>query len=101
VYRLDELPHVLNPEKGYIITANNRIVLDHVKHDAGATFMSTARAERIEEALEKKIRKGGNMTVKDMIEIQQDVSDTMARRINYFIIPIARRNIELLEKKED
>jgi penicillin amidase len=48
VYYLNELPHVLNPDSGYIVTANNRQVIDNVKIDAGATFMSTARAERVD-----------------------------------------------------
>jgi len=101
VYRLDELPHVLNPAKGYIITANNRVVLDHVRHDAGATFMSTARAERIEEIIVGKIKSGAKMTVADMISIQQDTGDTMARRITSFIIPIVANNIDLLKNEED
>lgn len=41
------------------------------------------------------------MTVKDMVDIQQDTRDTMARRVTFNIVPIARMNINLLEKEED
>lgn len=97
---MKEIPHVLNPEKGFVVTANNRVVLDNVKNDAGATFMSTARAERITEVIEGHIKNGHKMEVSDMIAIQQDVGDTMARRITEFILPIATQNINLLKDEK-
>ena len=39
-----DLPRVINPKKGYIVTANNRAVTDYAKLDVGATLTSTARA---------------------------------------------------------
>ena len=39
-----DMPRVSNPKKGFIVTANNRIVPDHVKNDIGATLTSTIRA---------------------------------------------------------
>ena len=38
------LPRVINPKKGYIVTANNRQMPDHVKTDIGASVASTTRA---------------------------------------------------------
>lgn len=69
-YWLWELPRVINPESGYVVTANNRIIVDHAKHDAGATFMSTGRADRVTEIIEGHIKSGHKMTVQDMIAIQ-------------------------------
>jgi penicillin G amidase len=39
-----DLPRVVNPKKGYIVTANNRIMPDNVHSDIGATITSTIRA---------------------------------------------------------
>ena len=50
-----DLPRSFNPEKGYIITANNRQSPDNDKHDYGATVMSTARSIRITEMIEQGI----------------------------------------------
>lgn len=40
----DKLPRVMNPKKGYIVTANNRQVPEHFHTDIGATVTSTTRA---------------------------------------------------------
>lgn len=39
-----DLPRVANPKKGFIVTANNRVVPEHSKTDVGATLTSTIRA---------------------------------------------------------
>ena len=39
-----DLPRVINPKKGYIVTANNRQMPDNVNIDVGATITSTIRA---------------------------------------------------------
>ena len=46
------LPLVLNPKKGFFVTANNRIVPEHSKYDVGATTVNTARFLRITEMIE-------------------------------------------------
>ena len=48
-----ELPRMKNPAKGYIVSANNRLVPDNVKSDLGATIVSTVRAQRITEMIER------------------------------------------------
>ncbi len=39
-----DLPRVINPKKGFIVTANNRQMPDNVNIDLGATITSTIRA---------------------------------------------------------
>lgn len=41
---LKENPYIINPEKGYIVTANNRQYPDFVVDDFGTESTSTARA---------------------------------------------------------
>ena len=43
-YKNSDLPRVVNPKKGFIVTANNRIVPEHFYNDIGATMTSTIRA---------------------------------------------------------
>jgi penicillin G amidase len=42
--KTSDLPRVINPKKGFIVTANNRQVPEHSKFDTGATITSTIRA---------------------------------------------------------
>jgi penicillin amidase len=39
-----DLPRVINPKKGFLVTANNRQMPDNVHTDLGATITSTIRA---------------------------------------------------------
>ena len=48
---ISELIRVLNPEKGFIVTANNRITSDKVSLDYGASPNSPSRAERMTEMI--------------------------------------------------
>jgi penicillin amidase len=47
----EELPHQYNPDQGYIVTANNRIVQEGYPHFLGHDFVLGDRAERIQELL--------------------------------------------------
>ena len=53
---LGQLPRSLNPEKGYILTANNRQSPDQAINDYGAIALPTARALRITEIIEDGIK---------------------------------------------
>jgi len=47
----DQLPEVTDPESGYLITANNRIVGDEYPHHITSEWLDGFRAKRIEERL--------------------------------------------------
>jgi penicillin G amidase len=47
----DELPEVVDPESGFLITANNRIVGDDYPHHITSDWLDGFRARRIEELL--------------------------------------------------
>jgi len=64
------LPRTINPDKGYVVTANNRHMPDHSSNDIGATSMSTGRAIRIDEMIRGHISSGHKITVEDMGKIQ-------------------------------
>lgn len=84
-----ELPRSYNPEKGFIVSANNRHTSEHAKTDYGSTLMSTARAVRIDEMLQQKIDSGKKMTSEDMLEILQDTKDVVARRMTPKLLSVS------------
>jgi penicillin amidase len=47
----EELPQVVDPESGYLITANNRIVGDEYPHHITSEYLDGFRAKRIEQLL--------------------------------------------------
>lgn len=48
----EELPEVVDPESGYLVTANNRIVGDDYPHHITSDWLDGFRAKRIEELIE-------------------------------------------------
>ena len=64
----DELPRLLNPTSGMIVTANNKITGDDYPHVLTFETMPGWRARRIEEMLGQKKR----LSLRDMEQIQLD-----------------------------
>lgn len=50
----DELPEVVDPPSGFLVTANNRIVGDDYPHHITSEWLDGFRAKRIEQLLEEK-----------------------------------------------
>ena len=64
----EEMPRIRNPETGYIVTANNRIIGDDYPHYIGLFFSADFRARRITERLKKMTA----ATVSDMQSVHAD-----------------------------
>jgi penicillin amidase len=47
----DELPELIDPDSGYLVTANNRIVGDDFPHHISSDYLDGFRARRIEDML--------------------------------------------------
>lgn len=71
----DELPTVINPDKGYIATANNKVVGDDYPYHISHMWAQPYRYERIAEVLEAK----DDLTVEDMKDLQMDKMNLRAR----------------------
>jgi penicillin G amidase len=52
----EDLPRVVNPPRGFLVTANNRIVDDDYPHHITSEWMAGYRAQRIEEMLGERER---------------------------------------------
>lgn len=92
----DKLPRVVNPDKGFIATANNKIAGDDYPYHISNNWAQPYRYERIAEVLE------GNdeLTVTDMKELQMDTVDLQAREfVPLFVNKLAEADLKDMEKE--
>ena len=73
----EELPHAVDPDRGYLVTANDRIHPDDYPHLIGQDFHAPDRAARIAELLETR----SDHTVDTCRTIQSDTVSLAARAI--------------------
>lgn len=82
----DELPQVLNPEAGYVATANNKLHTDNYPHYIGTFWAPSSRIERITELLNQ------NLSVNSVYtkQMQNDVKSMHAEEILEIVLPHLR-----------
>ena len=73
----DRLPRALDPPRGYVVTANNRVVSEGYPHAFTADWPEPYRARRIEDLLVSRERLG----VAEVQAIQQDQVSYQAREL--------------------
>lgn len=92
-------PNIINPKKGYMVTANNRMTSENYIHEYTGTHLF-ARAHRIKQMIEKiisnKDKEKAKISVEDNIEFLADVKDVYAEFLVPKLIAIYERN----KKKE-
>ncbi len=71
----DELPTVVNPEEGFIATANNKVIGEEYPYHITDFWAQPYRFERIKEVLEA----NNALTVEDMMNLQMDQHNLYAR----------------------
>ncbi len=71
----EHLPHLLNPEQGYIATANNKIVSDSYPYYLSDLWEPPGRAERIQQWFAGQ----DTFAVRDFQAMQQDIESSHAR----------------------
>ena len=88
------MPYIINPEKGYVVTANNNIVEDNYKYRLNGGFMIDTRSKAIENAIE--------FYIKNNIKITEEI--VMSKLLNIIKDPfcdeILRPVFNILEKEE-
>src|SRR5699024_11528234 len=87
----DELPTVINPDKGFIATANNKMVGDNYPYHISNVWAQPYRYERIHDVLE-----GNNeLTIEDMQALQMDAVNLRAEEfVTIFIEFILVANLK-------
>lgn len=88
----DELPTVVNPEEGFIATANNKIVSDDYPYHITDMWAQPYRYERIVELLEGR----NDLTVEDMQAMQMDTVNLYAKEF----LPKFITSIEKLDEEK-
>jgi penicillin G amidase len=74
----DQKPFLLNPERGFIVTANNRVVGPGYPYYLSVDYVPGFRAARIEEIL---YGTGRKFSVEDFRELQGDLKSLPAKRV--------------------
>lgn len=69
----EDLPHVFDPPRGWLASANNRVAADDFPYPLSGTWSSGHRAERIRELLESTIKEKGRVSLEDFRRMHQDV----------------------------
>lgn len=73
----EDLPAMLNPEEGYIVTANNAVTGEAYPYLISYYWADGDRAQRITQMLEEAIERG-DVTVDDLARIQMDAKSLLA-----------------------
>lgn len=93
------IPHAINPEQGYLVTANsdpvgatfdgdplNQPIVDNRPLYASATYAAGFRTERIAELLDEHIDANTTITVDDLAAIQHDSQSTVGSHMAQHIV---------------
>lgn len=95
----EEMPHVVNPARGFIVSANNDPIGTTLDGDPfnerrangaiyylGPAYSIGFRAGRITELIRQRARQAGRLSVADAMAIQGDVVQLSARRLMPFVL---------------
>ncbi|MFH8490578.1 penicillin acylase family protein [Streptomyces longisporoflavus] len=73
------LPYEYDPERGYIVTANQAVVGKDYPYKLTADWGYGARSQRITDLIQSKIKNGGKVSTEDMRTMQMDNSSEIAK----------------------
>jgi len=86
-----ELPHEFNPERGFVVTANQRMIGENFPYKLGFEWAEPYRANRVKEVLSQAASSRHKLTREDMEQLQADVTSLPARELLQ-LLPSAARN---------
>ncbi|MGP4062371.1 penicillin acylase family protein [Halobacillus sp. H74] len=91
----DELPEVVNPEAGFVATANNKITSEDYPYHISHNWAQPYRYQRIEEMLGE----NDSITPEDFQAMQMDVKNLQAEEFLNFMIAQVNEDKTELEKE--
>lgn len=95
-----EMPHALNPQQGYLITCNHRIVDDTYPYFLGTGWMNGYRARRLEDLFTERDK----ISLEDCVAFQFDVLSLPGRELTQRLLtlettdPAATLSLDLLRQ---
>jgi penicillin G amidase len=75
----DQMPQSHNPEAGYIVSANNRMLAADYPHFVSGDWAEPERAQRIEQLIKERIADGHPVSIEDHKVFQMDTLDLEAK----------------------
>ncbi|GAB2630963.1 hypothetical protein GCM10027168_73020 [Streptomyces capparidis] len=75
----DEMPYEYNPERGYIVTANQAVIDERYPHALTSDWSYGTRSQRINELIKGKLKGGGKISMDDMQSMQLDNTSEIAK----------------------
>jgi len=97
----DELPYEYNPDRGYIVTANQAVVdKDKYPYTLTTDWGYGTRSQRITDLIEQKIKGGGKISTDDMRQMQLDNSSEIAKLLVPKLLKIDSGDKKVREAQE-
>ncbi|AZK94552.1 penicillin acylase family protein [Streptomyces tsukubensis] len=84
----EEMPYEEDPERGYIVTANQAVIDESYPHLLTKDWGYGARSQRINQMIEQKIKDGGKISTEDMRTMQMDNRSEIASLLNPILIKL-------------
>ncbi|GAA2385652.1 penicillin acylase family protein [Streptomyces glaucosporus] len=84
----EALPWEYDPERGYIVTANQAVIDDKYAHFLTDDWGYGARSQRINDLIRSKIKDGGKISMDDMASMQLDNSSEIAKILVPYLLKI-------------
>lgn len=89
----DELPTLINPEKGFVATANNKVITDEYPYHISHVWAQPYRYTRIHDVLDE----ANQLSTEDMMDLQMDQMNLQAE----WLVPIMAEVLEGQELSDD
>ncbi|EFC41727.1 predicted protein [Naegleria gruberi] len=87
---VDKAPEVYNPKRGYVSSANNRVVPPGYPYTVSADYFFDYRQQRIQELfavlMKQNAETGSKLTMQDMINIQLDTFSVVYRDYKFMFV---------------
>ncbi|WP_139984396.1 penicillin acylase family protein [Nocardioides litoris] len=74
----DGLPSVLDPDEGFVVTANQEVIGPDYAYDLGSDFDRGYRSQRIRDLLQTQLDGDGTVSVDDSLAVQRDTRNPVA-----------------------
>ncbi|CAD8059551.1 unnamed protein product [Paramecium sonneborni] len=83
-----EIPMIIDPEKGYIVVANNKFIPDN---ELSWNTQPTSRGRRINDLITQMINQGQKFSISDHIKLQSDTYDSYVCNTKYELIQLLKK----------
>ena len=96
-----DMPRVLNPEQGYLVNANNKVVSERYPYFISRDWAPPARAQRVIAMIGETLEAHGKIRFEDVERMQGDVQDLEAARLKDHLLRLLAPEFMFVVKKRD